>query len=107
MNNPESALENKTYKLLWDFEIQTDHFILARRPDLLIVKKKKKKEKKKRTCKTVDFVVPADHRIKLKESEKRGKYLYLARDQKRTMGHGGDGDTKCNKCTWSNPQKDW
>ena len=26
---------------------------------------------KKRTCKIVDFAVPADHRIKLKENEKK------------------------------------
>ena len=28
----------------------------------------------------MDFTVPADHRIKLKESEKRDKYLNLARE---------------------------
>ena len=42
MHNPESVLENEMYKLIWDFEIQTDHQILVRRPDLAIVKKKKK-----------------------------------------------------------------
>ena len=31
----------------------------------------------------VDFAVPADHRIKLKECEKRGKYLDLARQLKK------------------------
>ncbi len=35
-------------------------------------------QKKKRTCKIVDVVIPADHRIKLKESEKKDKYLDLA-----------------------------
>ena len=29
-----------------------------------------------------DFAVPGDHRIKLKESEKRDKYLGLARELK-------------------------
>ena len=33
-----------------------------------------------RICKIVDFVVPADHRIKVKESEKKDKYLNLARE---------------------------
>ena len=37
-------------------------------------------KKKKRTCKIVDFAVPADHRMKLKESEKKGKYLDFARE---------------------------
>ena len=38
--------------------------------------------KRKRICKIVDFAVPADHRIKLKESEKKDKYLDLARELK-------------------------
>ena len=42
MHNPESVLENETHKLLWDFGIQTDHLISARRPDLMILNKKKK-----------------------------------------------------------------
>ena len=41
------------------------------------------KKKKKRTCKIVDFAVPADHRIKLKEYEKKDKYLDLARELKK------------------------
>ena len=45
--------------------------------------KKKKKRKKKRICKIVDFAVPADHRIKLKECEKKDKYLDLAREWKK------------------------
>ncbi len=41
------------------------------------------KKKKKKICKIVDFAVPADHRIKLKECEKRDKYLDLARELKK------------------------
>ena len=33
---PESVLENEDYKILWDFIIQTDHIIEARRPDLVV-----------------------------------------------------------------------
>ena len=81
---PASVLENDTHKLLKDFDIQTDHLISARRPDFKIInkkkKKKKKKEKKKRTCKIVDFAVSAEHGIKLKESEKKDKYMDLARE---------------------------
>ena len=32
-------------------------------------------QQKKRACKIVDFAVPADHRVKLKENEKKDKYL--------------------------------
>ena len=41
MHKPESVMEYKTHKILWDFEIQTDHLIPARRLDLVIKKKKK------------------------------------------------------------------
>ena len=77
MHNPAAALENDTHKLQWDFDIQTNQLISARRPDLIII------NKKKRICIIVDFAVPADHRIKLKESEKKGKYLDLARELKK------------------------
>ena len=63
IHNSASVLENDIRKLLCDFGIQTDHLILARRPDLIII------YKKKRTCKIVDFAIPANHKIKLKESE--------------------------------------
>ena len=72
MHNPVPVLENATHKLLWDFNIQTDHLIPARRPDVII------NNKRKRIFKIVDFAVPADHIINLKESEKKDKYLDLA-----------------------------
>ena len=40
-------------------------------------------QQKKRTCKIVNVAVPADHRIKLKEWEKKDKYLDLARELKK------------------------
>ena len=86
ITNPASVLKNDTHKLLWDFDIQTGHRISARRPDLIIIdKKRKKKKEKRRTWKILDFAVPADHRIKLKECEKKDKYIDLARELKKTM----------------------
>ena len=43
MHNPTSVLENDTHKLLWDIDVQTDHLISARKPDLIIINKKKEK----------------------------------------------------------------
>ena len=43
----------------------------------------KTRQKKKRICKIVDSAVPADHRKNLKESEKKDKYLNLARELKK------------------------
>ena len=40
-------------------------------------------QQKKRTGKIMDFAIPADYRVKLKESEKKNKYLDLARELKK------------------------
>ena len=42
MHNPAPVLENVMHKLLWDFDLHTDHLISARRPDLIIINKKKR-----------------------------------------------------------------
>ena len=47
MHNPESILENETHKILWDFDIQTDHLISTRRPYQVIVNNNKKKKRKR------------------------------------------------------------
>ena len=69
MHNPESVLENKSHKLLWDFEKQTDYLISARRSDFVIINKKK--NKKNQIYRIVDFAVTTDHGVKLKESKKK------------------------------------
>ena len=43
MHNPAPVQENDTHKLLWDFDLHTDHLIPARRPDIIIINKNKKK----------------------------------------------------------------
>ena len=80
MHDPATVLENDSHKLPWDFDIQTYHLISARRPDRIIINNN---NKKKKNCKIVDFAVPVDHRIKLKECEKRDKYLDLVRELKK------------------------
>ena len=44
MRNPPPVLENDSHKLLWDFDIHTDHLIPTRRPDLIIINKKKENQ---------------------------------------------------------------
>ena len=64
--------------------------------------------KKYKPCWIVGVVVPADHRVKLKESEKRGKYLDLIRELK-NMEHKVECDTRNwvlgQLGTWDNHQK--
>ena len=59
MHKLESVMENETQKVLLNFQIQRVDLILARRPNL-----------KKWICRIVDFAVPADQRVKIKENEK-------------------------------------
>ena len=60
---------------------------------------------KKRICRMVDFAVPADDRLKLKESEKRDKYLDLARELKKLWNMKSDCDTNCNLCARHSQQR--
>ena len=56
---------------MWDFSIQTDHVIEARKPDLVVTDKE-------RICKIIDFAVPGDSRIE-KEKDKIEKNQDLGR----------------------------
>ena len=58
------------HKILWNFELQTDQQIPARKPDLWIINKKK-------TSNLVDFTEQ-----KFKKKQTINKYLDLARGQK-------------------------
>ena len=46
----------------------------------------------------MDFAVPADNRLKLKEYEKKDKYLDLGRKLKKTMEIEDDGYTNRDWC---------
>ena len=49
-HNPAPVKGNDTHKLLWDFDIHTDHLISAIRPDLMIINKKKENLLNCRLC---------------------------------------------------------
>ena len=67
-------MENDKCKILWNFTIQTDHIIQARRPDIVLV------NKQERTCQLIDVACPADRKVVEKEEEKIEKYRDLARE---------------------------
>ena len=73
-HEPEAIVENDSCKILWDFTIQTDHVLEARRPDLIVVNKKENK------CTIVDFPIPYDTGIEQKEKEKVDKCQDLKRE---------------------------
>ena len=69
--------ENERCKILWDFNIQTDHIIQARRPDMIVI------NKKDNAAQVIDFAVPHDSRVDSKEIEKIEKYQDLVRELKK------------------------
>ena len=68
---------NDDYRILWDFSIETDHIIEARRPDMIV------EDRRNSHGKMIDFAVPYDNRVDNKEAEKIEKYQDLAREVKR------------------------
>ena len=76
-HSPQPVMENTNYKILWDFSIQTDHILQARRPDLVFI------DKKNKLCKIIDVAIPGDSRIESKEREKVEKYQDLAREMRK------------------------
>ena len=70
----EKVTENNKAKVLWDFTIQTDHVIEARRPDIVVL------DKELDHVWVIDIAVPGDGRVEEKEKEKREKYQDLARE---------------------------
>ena len=78
MCKSESALENETHKILWEFKIQTDHLILTKRQDLELINKQK-------SCYQVDFAFRADHRRKITKSENLAKELKHLWDMRVTV----------------------
>jgi hypothetical protein len=76
-HEPTAVAESATHKILWDFNIQTDNEIQARRPDIVVLKKSEKK------CMVIDIAVPSDRNCSSKEDEKISKYQDLSIEIKR------------------------
>ena len=74
-HKPKRVMENERVKILWDFNIQTDHQPTTnnqhRRPDIVIVYKKERK------CQLIDIAIPGDSRVELKEHKKVDNYNEL------------------------------
>ena len=62
---------------MWDFNIQRDHVIQHRRPDIVVLYKNERK------CHLIDIAVPEDKRTDLKEQEKIDNYTELRQEVKK------------------------
>ena len=90
MHNPASVMENGTQKTpMWLRHTNGS-------PNLGQKTRPYSNQQKKWNCQIVDFAVLADHRINLKGSEEKYKYLELARELKRPTELEGDDYTNCN-----------
>ena len=76
-HKPVSVVENDRVKVLWDFNIQTDHVFQHRRSDIVVL------YKTERECYLIDIAVPGDKRIELKEQEKVDNFSELRREVKK------------------------
>jgi len=71
-HDPVAVVENQEMKVLWDFNIYTDHLLTARRPDIVVI------DKLQKTVQIVDVSVPSDCNVAQKEKEKIEKYRDLS-----------------------------
>ena len=93
-HQPEPVQENERCKILWDFSIQTDHMIEARRPDVIVI------DKETKFVRIIDFAIPYDTRVNAKEVEKIEK----CRDKK-GMEYEGNSYPNSHRSTWSNTKE--
>ena len=98
-HQPEAVQENERYKILWDFNIQTEHVIEARRPDMIVI------DKETKFAKIIDFAIPYDSRVNSKEVEKIEKYQDLAPEIKKLWGYEGDSHPNSHRNTWNNTKE--
>ena len=73
-----TSIDKKNVTILWDANIQTDHVIEHRRPDIVHVVADKDNTRNNRAL-LIDIVVPGDTRVDEKKHEKMDKYQDLAR----------------------------
>ena len=76
-HKPECVMENNDYKIYWDFMIQCDRMIEARKPDVVLIAKRTK------DVRIIDIAIPGDKRVKDKEIEKLEKYQMLKEEVRR------------------------
>jgi len=70
-HTPAAVVDSLDVKVLWDFNIFTDHHFTARRPDIIVIDKQTKK------AQIIDVAVPADNNVSMMEKEKIDKYKDL------------------------------
>ena len=63
-HTPQSVQENDEYRILWDFNVQTNKVMEHRRPVIVCI------DKQKRECHIIDFAISGDQNIASKNRKK-------------------------------------
>ena len=75
-HQPSPVEENGRVKILWDFQVQTDHCLQHNKPDIIVV------DKTKNEANIIDIAIPNDYRIAQKRLEKIRNYTDLSTEIK-------------------------
>ena len=74
-----------------NFKREIDYFLIAAQNKQIIYSRPDNQtlwySTKKMTCWIIDFAVPAEHRVRQKESKNIAQYLDIARELKKYMEH--------------------
>lgn len=75
-HKPRPIVENDRVKILWNFQVQTDHHLRHIKPDIIVV------DKTKNEANIIDVAIPNDYRIAQKRLEKLRNYTDLCAEIK-------------------------
>ena len=94
--NPPPILENNEMKLLWNYNIQTDHQLRHNKPDIIIY------DKVRKSVKIIDIAIPNDANIANKISEKTKLYGLSSGVKRVVESMRSVNSTSYNKCNGIN-----
>lgn len=75
-HQPKAVEETETVKILWNFQVQTDHRLHHNKPDIIVVNKLSNE------ANIIDVAIPSDYRIAQKRLEKIRNYADLSTEIK-------------------------
>ena len=71
-HTPSAVVESRKVKVMWDFNIYTDHVLAARHPDIVVI------DKHQKAVQIIDIAVLSDCNVTMNESEKIEKHKDLS-----------------------------
>ena len=97
MHKPGSFLINEKHKILWNFDMQTNHLIPARWPNLVMINKKKRKE----NLPTSELCCPDGPQNENQSKRKERQVLGPFQRTEKTMKHEGTPNNRLSQPIWN------